>query len=212
MKHMRYLAVLAALISVWGCASDPRITESAGRDKVLVYGFMDIEQNNEPYKLWIDGLTFRKVEPPSDTPYFHSDWILGTLFFTFVEPGFYRLEKFSSYGYISMPFLFMDFGGRAIINYKIPVQGNGVKFEKPGVYYMGTFKVINDMKFLEESSFELKRIYYPSEEDLIVRLLEITDKGCYWEGVLKKRLAQLRQWRKYYDKNKTPVKNTTAHK
>lgn len=196
LKKRSLMMIILAAVVFTGCAG-PMIGKQDS-NKVLVYGFMNIKgEEDEPYKMWIQSFKFRKVDPPSNEPDFYSDWMLGTLFFVFLDPGFYRLEEFKARGLMAYQFLIFKQERATIMTYQIPVQGNGFKFEKPGLYYFGTYEIINGVQnVLEESSFNMKRAYYPSEEDLIVRLLEETEKGCYWEGVLKKRLSQLRQRRK----------------
>ncbi len=202
LKYLRLFTVVLLLFTAMGCASAPRINDRYGKNVVLVYGFMDIKDWDKPYALWIDYMNFKKVDPPSETPYYKFSWVLGTVFFGFVEPGFYRLESFGARGQITTKFFFINSTDEAIVHYKIPMQGNGFKFEKPGLSYIGSYEITNQVKAFEDATFETSRVYYPSEEDIIVRLLEITDKGTYWESVLQRRLAQLRQWREYYEKTR----------
>jgi hypothetical protein len=96
------------------------------------------------------------------------------------------------------------------INYTVPVQDNGFTVTKPGLYYFGTFDVTNQINTgfstSNEVGYDIQMSSFPSEEDVIVRLLEIAQPGKYWEKMLQYRLRQLRQWRMYYEKKRNSAK------
>lgn len=203
------LIILSVLIS--GCASVPApvLGDRDEPDEALVYGYVRMRGINMPYRMYLTDFVFKQLSPQVDLTEKDCAIYLGSVFFYRVKPGQFRIDSFRSYGK-GMSFSGINDDPSLTINYIIPVQDNGFTVTKPGLYYFGTFDVTNQINYgfttRNEVGYDIQMSSFPSEEDVIVRLLEIAQPGKYWEKMLQYRLKQLRQWRYYYEKKKNSAK------
>ena len=191
MKHFAYALLLVLFLNLTGCATAARITERESPDEVLIYGYVMMSSLSGIDKYYLTNFTFKQIDPPSEEPYKYCGRYLGGVIYHVLKPGSYRIDSFKSFTSKSLgPYVL----SQSYVNYTVPVKDNGFTVTKPGLYYFGTYDVVNRQNYMNVE-YEVNRVNYPSEEDVIVRLLEFTDKGTYWEKMLNNRLSQLRKWR-----------------
>lgn len=198
MKLLSVILLILFSINITGCVSMPRLTERENSDDTLVYGYVLLSNEGLPINLYLTDFSFKQIDPPTDAPYKSCEKYLGAVIFTIVKPGSYRIDSFKSFGGTRVgPIV----GDPRYVNYKVPVQDNGFTIMKPGLFYFGAYEV-NHSWSSGKVGYRIKKTYFASEEDVIIRILELTDKGTYWERALKYRLWQLRKWRNNNAKKK----------
>lgn len=104
----------------------------------------------------------------------------------FVVPGIY---KFTSFGGNAKNFL-----ANAVYQYEFPKQGRGLgtmKVKNQGIYFAGSYKYVKvKTGFFQKKKFDIKRVKYPSEKEVLSRFLAHMDDGK-WKNMVEKRLREI---------------------
>ena len=153
-----FLGLLALLVA--GCASDP--VDPKDQSLSLVYGYIDMA--DAPSSLgWVN----IKLYDGKNTGYLVSGH-KGLFFHIGVEPGPYQVERFGRYA---------TFFSNTDYTYNFGTRGrneSAIKVDKPGVYFMGTYKFVYvPTGWFEQDKFRMERTKTPTERELLTKVLTI---------------------------------------
>lgn len=172
--HLFSFALLAVL-ALSGCSTPtPRFDKPPEPNLSLVYGHIDME--DAPTKLsWV---ALKMVRPVVKEPYYNF-WVRdGSFFRANVRQGSYKFESFG--------------GGNT--TYLFPKQGKGVldrQIERPGLYYVGSYKFKKISKGLFRSDeFDLVPTDSPSELELLKKIV-VYAHDDYWKNMIQTRIKEL---------------------
>lgn len=174
MKIIRYAFLLVLCCSLMACVGGgKKITDYTNHS--TVYGWVDIE-DAAPNRL--HQAVFFQYRPKTEYPYHYlavEKFAGGYLFYghTF-ENGAFKLNQVSGQKCFLMC-------GNTIYSYDFGKQGGrhgAVKIQKPGVYYVGAYK-LSDLKtgWFEQGKFEIKRLKRgPSRKQMLEHILKEAPK------------------------------------
>jgi hypothetical protein len=175
--------LFAALAALVGCGGGGHGRDINDPSNSLVFGYVDMA--DAPTK--ISGAQIMQVAPPTEKPYWGTDVREGLFYTYYLPPGSYKLSTLSGSSFL-----------RGEYRYSFPRQGGeqGVRIDKPGIYFLGAYKYQSvKTGMFEQSKFDIQRVQKPSEADLLQRLLD-TDpeiKGSVWADKIKQRIARLKK-------------------
>ena len=175
------LAIAVSLLA--GCAGGGHGRDINDPSNSLVFGYVDMA--DAPTK--ISGAQIMQVAPPTDKPYWGTDVREGMFYTYYLPPGSYKLATLHGSSFL-----------RGEYRYSFPRQGGeqGVRIDKPGIYFLGAYKYQNVRTgMFEQSKFDIERVKTPSEADLLQRLLD-TDpeiKNSVWAEKIRARIARLKK-------------------
>lgn len=181
-------AVLALAIAVSllaGCAGGGHGRDINDPSNSLVFGYVDMA--DAPTK--ISGAQIMQVAPPTDKPYWGTDVRDGMFYTYYLPPGSYKLATLHGSSFL-----------RGEYRYSFPRQGGeqGVRIDKPGIYFLGSYKYQNVRTgMFEQSKFDIERVKSPTEAELLQRMLD-TDpelKKSVWADKIRERIARLKKGR-----------------
>lgn len=169
-------------------------TKSAGVDEVeaknsiLVYGYVD--DSEAPFDMqWA---TIKQVKPIIKDPYLEMRSNREQLFYLENLPiGSYLLESIHG--------VEKGFFGKAVWTWGFPNLATDPEFKKiqlkarkPGLYYMGSYKMhlVKKGGFFSSDVHRLDVSETPTEKEVLKKLLKHT-KGTKWHTLVKRRIAQL---------------------
>jgi hypothetical protein len=175
--------LFAAAAALVGCGGGGHGRDINDPSNSLVFGYVDMA--DAPTK--ISGAQIMQVAPPTEKPYWGTDVREGLFYTYYLPPGSYKLATLHGSSFL-----------RGEYRYSFPRQGGeqGVRIDKPGIYFLGAYKYQNvKTGMFEQSKFDIQRVQKPSEADLLQRLLD-TDpeiKGSVWADKIKQRIARLKK-------------------
>ncbi len=102
-----------------------------------------------------------------------------------LPPGEYQLAEIAGVGYHGSARTNGGWSRNSFTFDTAKKNASYVKISKPGVYYLGAFKIVNHGK-----SFDLNEIGSPSEAKALKRLLH-RSYDSYWKGMVARRLKQV---------------------
>lgn len=180
MKRCRNLMLsLLALALMIGCAGlkNPDQPNNA----VLIFGYIDMDDapTNADY------VTIRQYKPkPKDNkPYWTATGQDGLFWYSNLVPGSYQMVAFgghSCWKNASYNYNMQDFDKNE----------SALAMEKPGVYFMGSFKYMHVGSFFS-NKFDVQKTSTPTEKEVLQLLLPYS-KGTYWEPLIQKRIGALK--------------------
>ncbi len=183
MKARLWVAVLAVVaVALGGCTSNKIKDDKESASKSLIFGYVDMHE--APTDL--DWLSMRQVLPKTDKPYWYEFTDDGMFWNSHLGNGAYQMYAFGGHS-----------GWRnADYTFELPRQyaeGLRVKIDKPGIYYLGSYKYIKvKTGFFEQDKFDFVPVKSPSERELLERLLKDYTRGPEWEARIRKHLAELK--------------------
>lgn len=160
------MLVVLGLIVLPGYAEDEPPISVDNPNNSLVFGYVDM--SDAPTK--VKGAWLEQVAPPTESPYWSMGIEKGLFYNTFIKPGSYQLSSFSG-----------SIFARGNYEYNFSRQGQSkarVRIEKPGIYYLGSFKYVTVQKqgMFKRGKFSIERVSEPSEAELLRRILSETMK------------------------------------
>jgi hypothetical protein len=185
---MRWIAVLAAVLSLAGCAGGGTI-DPKDETVSLVYGYFDMK--DAPQK--VDWVRLRKYDAAAkEAEGYNMAATDGMFFHVGIEPGSYQVEKFGyGGGFLSNP-IEWSFGGRGR-------NGTAIRITNPGVYFVGAHRYIKHpgKGFFEADRFDMEPAKAPSEKEVLQRVVKRLETDPELKGyarqlqLAKKRLGEL---------------------
>lgn len=173
-------ALVAALALLAGCGTSGPERSIDDPTNSLVFGYVDMsEAPTQVQAAWL-----QQLAPPTEAPYWRLGVKDGVFHSVYVPPGMYQISRFYGSGF---------FAGEH--NYNFPRQGNStaVKIDKPGIYFLGSFKYKAEKSgFFEPGKFSMERTSKPTEAELLARILDDSEeiKASPWADRIRARIRQ----------------------
>lgn len=169
-------ATTLAACSTWQTVDDPPETT------VMVYGYLDMEDAPTV----VDYVHLKQVKPKSETPYWSTAVDEGHFFATGLVPGSYQ---FSNFGGVNC--LLGNFLCGTPHEYSFPAQGEGFRFPKPGLYFLGSYKYKHiDRGMFKADNFDIEPTRKPTELEVLKKILPHY-QGDRWQPLIEKRIREL---------------------
>jgi hypothetical protein len=193
MKRFWLFTALLALVVMSGCAfNQVLLKDRDSSGMALFYGYVGFKNNST----WLSKFVVKRLDIQTDKPYYWCG-IYRDVYFMYLPVGTYRVDSFQGT---------LNCGNNCITtyNYNMPAQQDGFEIKTPGLYFFSSVRIENKEKmFSTDFDYEVEKAEWPSEEQIIERLLDIAEKGSTIEKILLYRLSQYRNLRK------TNAKTTT---
>lgn len=189
MKNLVFgLLILIVTSDITGCAlrqpADPSMTS-------LVYGHVDMSEapgkaDMDTIKLMRAATQQKPVMLKGKVDYhdgISSSRRPGNFWVYNLMPGSYQIAEI-----VGMPTGF-SMGGPTVYHLSFAQSqknASAMRIDEPGLYYMGSFKVVAS----EKGKFEMARVDNPSEKEVLEKILK-RNRMSYWEPIIKQRLAEL---------------------
>jgi len=179
MKKKRSLVaimVLAAFLALlfFACGTSPYLKEPVDDQVSLIVGYFDMSEAPSG----LDFVEFKKVDPPTDTPFFTCMCIDGMFYNSYAKNGKYKLYEFG--------------GGK--VYYNLPNQGKmewDPVVEKPGIVFVGSYKYKRRPSGLFElGKFDLEKLAHPTEKEVLEKLLPYAGE-TKWKDRIQERIGEL---------------------
>lgn len=169
-------ATLAACGGGWVKVDDP--PEST----VMVYGYFDMKDAPTV----VDYVHLKQVKPKSERPYWSTGVKDGYFFSTGLVPGSYQ---FSTFGGVNC--LLGSFLCGTPHEYSFPAQGEGFRFPKAGLYFLGSYKYKHiDRGLFKADNFDIEPVKSPTELEVLKKILP-EYQGDRWQPYIEKRIKEL---------------------
>jgi hypothetical protein len=193
--HLAVLSVLLSLLA--GCAYGfndhkvlaPEPGQPTSVQASFVFGYIDM-QAADPGLNWV---TFQQLAPIARDPDMPGRAKDGIFYLENVAPGSYQVYDFGGRG--------GGFFAKGKLYYSYPVSfpvsrqsgSMRVKVEKPGVYFLGSYKYVSvkGSRFTTSYVYDLEPLKSPSQREVLERLLPMV-QGTQWEGRLKQHVRSLK--------------------
>lgn len=175
---MKWSPAIGAVVFLAACGGGlPReMEEPKGPDVSLVYGYVDMTDG----PCWMSWFNMKQVLPKAEKPYWYFRILDGAFYAEYIPLGSFQLSEFG--GADSWP-------GNTIYTFKFPQQLEGLRIEKPGLYYLGAFKFKDEGSFFK-SKYEIDLAKTPTEREVLEKILPYA-KGTQWDGRLRRRLEEI---------------------
>ena len=176
---MRWMAVVAPVIFLAACGGGrPRqMEEPKNADVSLLYGHIDM--NDGP--CWVSWFTMKQVLPEVEKPFWNFRVHDGAFYAEYIPLGSFQFSEFG--GQDSWP-------GNTIYTFKFPQQLQGLRIEKPGLYYLGSYKMKDEGSFFT-SKYDIDVAEKPTEKEILEKILPYAG-GTQWDERIRKRLEEMK--------------------
>ena len=187
-KKKLLIAVMATVFAamIGGCAFRATLADRSNSVFSLFYGYVGFDTNGATLTSFI----LKKLDGDQSKPYYYCRIYRG-VFFCYLPPGAYRVEKFTSIESCG-------YNCTTTINYEMPAQDNGFTITNPGLFYLTSIRIKNKPTggfFSNTVESTPEKADWPSEEQILERLLDIAQKGSTIEKNIYSRLMQYRKMR-----------------
>lgn len=174
-----YIATLA--IGLAGCSTTGHLVPPSEANISAVYGYIDM--SDAPTGLqWI---TMKKLQPRSDTPYYHFYVDDGMFYRSEIPPGTYKFWEFGGFSQWKNTDYTFQFQG----------QGKGEMdrvIDRQGLYFAGCYRYTRiKTGFFSPNKFDLEPIEGDCERETLERLARWS-KDATWNRLISQRLSELR--------------------
>ena len=176
---MKWSLILAAVVSLTACGGglSPKMEEPKDADRSLLYGYIDMKDG----PCWMSWFTMKQVLPAVEKPFYNFRIHEGAFYAEYIPLGSFQYSEFGGQG--SWP-------KQYIYTFKFPQQLQGLRIEKPGLYYIGTFKM-KDLGSFFKSKYDIDVAEAPSEREILEKILPFA-AGTQWDERVRGRLEQLK--------------------
>jgi len=170
-------------IALAGCAGSEPGRSIDDPTNSLVFGYVDMDE--APTK--VSGVRVRQVAPPTDKPFWGMEVREGMFYNSYLPPGSFTLAD-----------LYGSSWWRGNYQYNFPRQGGeaAVRIDKPGIYFLGSYKYKTvKTGLMEVSKFDIERVDTPTEAQLLQRMLDSDTElqKSTWADRIRQRLARLKK-------------------
>jgi len=169
------IAASALLLAACGGLSK-QMEEPKDSDRSLVYGYVDMEDGPCP----LDWFNMKQVLPKVEEPYWGFRTADGAFYAEYIPLGSFQLWSFGG----AKTF------GNTFWTFKFPQQLPGLRIEKPGLYFVGSFRMKDEGNFFK-SKYDIDLADKPTEREVIEKILPYA-KGTEWDDWLRRRLKELK--------------------
>jgi len=167
----------AAALSACGGGLPQQMENQKDPETSLIVGHIDMKDG----PCWLHWFSMKQVMPKVEKPYFNFRIDEGTFYAEYIPLGSFQLSDFGGDG--SWP-------SNTRYTFRFPQQLQGLRLEKPGIYYLGSFKMTDEGNFFK-SKYDIELAKTPSERDVLEKILPHA-KGTDWEERLRLRLEELK--------------------
>lgn len=172
------LALLLAVLLA-GCGGlSKKVDEMEDPNTAFVFGYMDMDE--APTHLahfWL-----RQGGPKADKKCCTMRINDGMFYREGIKPAPYQFEEFGGPGGM--------FSNVSYWTFSFPRQTDGFRIDRPGVYYVGSYKYKKAGTFWNPK-FDVETTKKPGEKELLEKILPYT-AGTKWEARLRARLKELK--------------------
>jgi hypothetical protein len=182
-----FLATAIFLLFTACSTADRYVKEVENDDSSFVFGYIDMEDSPTHLK----NFSVRQVLPKKQRSKWNFRTYDGAFYMENVPPGSYQLANFGGPGGLSIGGCVIT-GGRGGVSYYtfvFPRQSGGFRLEKPGIYFIGSYKYKETGDFFD-TKFDVEEIKSPTEREVLEKILPYC-KGTGWEKRLQERLEEL---------------------
>ncbi|MBV8881496.1 MAG: hypothetical protein JO332_16135 [Planctomycetaceae bacterium] len=144
----------------------------------LVYGYIDMADG----PCWLEWFNMKQVAPKVEKPFYHFRVDDGVFYAEYIPIGSFQLNEFGGWG--TFPH------GNTMYSFFFPKQLQGLRIEKPGIYYIGALKMKDEGNFFK-SKYDIDVAEKPSEREVLEKLVPHA-KGTTVEARLLQRLGELK--------------------
>lgn len=174
---MRWGLVVVLVGSLAACGGLSRdLDEPKDPERSMVYGYVDMSDG----PCWMDWFAMKQVLPKVEKPYYYFRIDDGAFYAEYVPLGSFQLSEFGGKKTL----------GSTLYTFRFPQQLEGLRIEKPGLYFIGSFKM-KDEGNLFKSKYDIDLAEKPTEREILEKILPHA-KGTAWEDRLRKRLEGLK--------------------
>ena len=167
---MLKLAPIAASLLLAACGGLSRhMDEPKDPERSLVYGFVDMSDGPCP----LDWFSMKQVKPKVEEPYYSFRTCDGAFYAEYIPLGSFQLSKFGGAKTL----------GNTFYSFVFPQQLPGLRIEKPGLYYVGTFKM-KDLGNFFKSKYDIDLAEKPTEREILEIMLPRA-KGTAWDAKIR---------------------------
>lgn len=174
-RRMIAIALLVSATALGGCASNKAVNEMQDNNVSFVYGYIDMAEAPS----MLGHFQLRKVKPKTDEPYWNIRTHDGVFYMENVPPGSYQISRFGGPGGF--------FSSASYYYYDFPRQSGGFRIDKPGVYFIGSYKYVDAGSWFNRK-FDIEKIDSPSPQEVLERIMPFVT-GTKWETRLRANLA-----------------------
>lgn len=176
---MRWIPVVAvvALLAACGGGLPREMEEPKSADVSLLYGHVDMTDG----PCWMSWFTMKQVLPEVEKPFWNFRIHEGAFYAEYIPLGSFQFSEFG--GQASWP-------GNTIYTFKFPQQLQGLRIEKPGLYYLGSYRMKDESSFFK-AKYDIDVSEKPSEREVLEKILPYAAKTS-WEERVRKRLEELK--------------------
>src|SRR5579872_3008902 len=128
---LKLFPVATAVLFLGACGGglSRQMEDPKDPDASLVYGYIDMTDG----PCWLEWFNMHQIQPKVEKPYVNFRIDEGVFYAEYVPPGSFQLHELGGSG--TFPH------GNTSYNFMFPKQGQGLRIEKPGLYYLGSFKM-----------------------------------------------------------------------
>lgn len=181
MKKTWVLFFILVVLLFTGCSSVQVLLKEKTEKVSLYYGYIGFEENGPV----LTQFSLKRLDGDQSAPFYNCGRYRG-VYFTYIPNGTYRIDKIAA----------TQYGGNVTTtyNYSMPAQGNGFEIKKPSLYYNGSLRIKNKTRmFSSEFDYDVEKADWPTEEQVLERLLDIVEPGSETEKLITTRLLQYRK-------------------
>jgi hypothetical protein len=187
-RKKMFIAVLALVIAAvfTSCAFNPELMEKLNPGTAFFYGYVGFDTNGAV----LNSMLVKKLDPGEEKPFYWCGIYRG-VFFCYLPQGNYRVEKFTSIESCG-------YNCTTTINYNMPAQDNGFVIKNTGLYFLTSIRIKNKPTggfFSDTVESTPEKADWPSEEQILERLMDISQKGSNLQKMIYSRLMQYRKLR-----------------
>ena len=177
---LKLLGVAAPVLLLAACGGglSQQMEDPKDLDASLVYGYIDMADG----PCWLQWFNMHQVSPKVEKPYVNFRIDEGVFYAEFVPLGSFQLHELGGWG--SFPH------GNTSYNFMFPKQAEGLRIEKPGMYYIGCFKM-KDIGNFFKSKYDIDLSETPGEREVLSKMLPHA-KGTLWEADIRRRMEALK--------------------
>jgi hypothetical protein len=174
---LKLIPTAASVLLLAACGGlSKQMEEPKDSDRSLVYGYVDMTDG----PCWMDWFSMKQVLPKVEKPYLGFRVCDGAFYAEYIPLGSFQLSHFGGTKTL----------GNTIYTFNFPQQLPGLRIEKPGLYYVGAFKMKEEGNFFK-SKYDIDLAEKPTEREVIEKILPYA-KGTEWDDWLRRRLKELK--------------------
>ncbi|MDH4226180.1 MAG: hypothetical protein OEV59_00295 [Deltaproteobacteria bacterium] len=190
MRVGRVALIALSVLVFFGCAVAPTvITNSKDETVSLVYGYIDMSDGVKATFLnssKVSYVNLKQIDPVIDKPVKLCGVSNGAFWNDRLSAGIYQVLEFGRYE------------RTPVVNitrrYPLPEFTKNItafKVSKPGLYYVGTFKLVEEYDEKMGYQFTVVETGKPREKEVLEILLPLSE-GTKWEALIQKRIKELK--------------------